>query len=177
MLLPAKLQSCYYRTTERCTGRRKGPRLGYASETPMHLASRKETVVALLKAGVNPRIVDNEGVTPLHHVYECLNPSTSLFAYWWRPEPILILLTMKDLLHHYGCRTYEEKGRKFRQLKRWRNVQIWQSSSPRKFQLTFDNVDEVVKALLDNGTDVNVQAKVGETALDMLSKQAFGGAS
>ncbi len=37
----------------------------------------------------------------------------------------------------------------------------------------FDNADEVVKALLDNDTDVNVQAKAGESALDMLSKQAF----
>lgn len=31
----------------------------------------------------------------------------------------------------------------------------------RKFQSTFDNADEVVKTLLDNGTDVSVKAKVG----------------
>ncbi len=67
-----------------------------------------------------------------------------------------MLLTMKDLLHLYGCRTYEEKSRGFRQLRRWRNIQIWQSSLLRKYQLTFDDADEVVKALLDNGTDVNV---------------------
>ncbi len=67
-LFPAKLQSCYYGTTERCTGRRKGQRLGYASEAPMHLTSRRETVVALLKVLADPRIVDNEVMTP-HQVY------------------------------------------------------------------------------------------------------------
>ncbi|KAK0241136.1 hypothetical protein EDD85DRAFT_948230 [Armillaria nabsnona] len=60
-LLPAKLQSCYYGTTERCTGRCKGQRLGYASETTMHLR-------VLLKVRVDPRIVGNEVVT-LHQVY------------------------------------------------------------------------------------------------------------
>ncbi|KAK0212312.1 ankyrin repeat-containing domain protein [Desarmillaria ectypa] len=147
-------------------------------ETPLHLASRVETVIALLKAGADPRIVDNEGVTPLHHVYR-LSESFDVAVRMLLEHGADINAADDEGFTplHYACRTYEEKGRGFWQLKRWRNVpydKIWQSSLPAKFRLTFDNADEAVKALFDNGADVNARTKVGETALDMLSRQPFG---
>ncbi|KAG7449892.1 ankyrin [Guyanagaster necrorhizus] len=146
-------------------------------ETPLHLASRMETVIALLNAGANPRIVDNEGVTPLHHVYR-LSESFSIAVSTLLEHGADINASDDEGFTplHYACRTYEEKSRGLGQLKRWRNVpydKIWQSSLPVKLRLTFDNTDEVVKALLDNGADVNARTKAGETALDMLSRQPF----
>ncbi|KAK0459267.1 ankyrin repeat-containing domain protein [Desarmillaria tabescens] len=147
-------------------------------ETPLHLASRVETVVALLKAGADPRIVDNEGVTPLHHVYRlCESFDVAVRMFLKHGANINAADDEGFTPLHYACRTYEENSRGLRQLKRWRNVpydKIRQSSLPAKVRLTSDNADEAVKALLDNGADVNAQTKVGETALDMLSRQPFG---
>ncbi|KAK0470570.1 ankyrin repeat-containing domain protein [Armillaria novae-zelandiae] len=147
-------------------------------ETPLHLASRVETVIALLKAGANPRIVDNVGVTPLHHVYR-LSESFDVAVRTLIEHGADINAADDEGFNplHYACRTYEENSRGFRQLKRWRNEpfnKVWQSSTPAKFRLTFDNAAEAVKALLDNGADADARTKAGETALDMLSRQPFG---
>lgn len=147
-------------------------------ETPLHLVSRVETVIALLKAGANPRIVDNEGVTPLHHVYR-LSESFDVAVRTLIEHGADINAADDEGFNplHYACRTYEENSRGFRQLKRWRNEpynKVWQSSTPAKFRLTFDNAAEAVKALLDNGADTDARTKAGETALDMLSRQPFG---
>ncbi|SJK98705.1 uncharacterized protein ARMOST_01974 [Armillaria ostoyae] len=147
-------------------------------ETPLHLVSRVETVIALLKAGANPRIVDNEGVTPLHHIYR-LSESFDVAVRMLIEHGADINAADDEGFNplHYACRTYEENSRGFRQVKRWRNEpynKVWQSSTQAKFRLTFDNAAEAVRALLDNGADTNARTKAGETALDMLSRQPFG---